>query len=153
MWWGESIYNNVLCTQSFRIADRQTKSCSFDIAFKAVSNAFEFGYTYPLYDLLDDDSSLVLDDQTVVGKWEIIEYIENDGAYRVHSCKQKVTCDIINVEEGEGYQKDDVYVLLRYEKEGLNDSWLIKVAFYDNIIRRIEISEPKGGLKLNPIKE
>ncbi len=148
MWWGESCCNNMLFTQSFRKADRQPKSYTFDEALHAVCDAFELGYTYPLYDLLDEDSILTAEDQTTSGKWGIIEYIENDGAFRVHSCKQKVTCDITKVEDGKDYQKDDVYILLCYEEEESKDYWFVKVLFAGNTIRNIEVSKPKEGLKL-----
>lgn len=148
MWWGESCYNNMICTQSFRITNRQHQTLTYNEVLEVICDAFEFGYTYPLYDLLNDDSILVSTEKTITGRWGIIEYIENDGAYRVLSCNQKVECNITKVEEGNGYQKDDVYIFLKYEKEESNEYWLVKVLFDDNIIHSIEVSMPKEGLKL-----
>ena len=146
-WWGESGYNNVLCTQSFCIETRQPTQCSYNDVLNIVCDAFEFGYTYPLYDLLDDDSMLVKDEQTVIGKWGIIEYIENDGAHRVHSCKQKVECNIAKVASGKGYQKDDIYIYLGYKGDSW-EHWIVKVLFDGTTIRNIEFSKPRAGLDL-----
>lgn len=148
MWWGETCYNNMLCAQSFRKEERQPQNHSYYDALVVVRDAFEFGYTYPLYDLLDDASSLVVKNHTIIGKWDIIEYIENSGTWRVHCREQKVTCDIAKVVEGKEYQKDDIYLMLCYEEEETYDYWLVKVIFGDNIIRSIEVSKPQGGLKL-----
>lgn len=153
MWWGESCYNNMLCTQSFRISEYQHQAFTYDDVLEVVCDAFEFGYTYPLYDLLDDESTLTNGETTAVGKWDVIEFIENDGSYRVHSCKEKVSCNITKVEEGKDYQKDDIYILLNYEKEESNEYWLVKVVFDGNAIRSLDISKPKGGLKLVSIEE
>lgn len=148
MWWGEPCYNNLISDQSFRIKNRQKAKYSYNDVLNIVACAFKYGYTYPLYDLLDDSSVLIKEDRSLNGRWSIIEYIENDGAHRVCYSKQSVECHITKVEEGKDYKKDDVFILVDYEKDEYHDYWLVKVFSEDNIIRRIEISKPKGGLKL-----
>ena len=65
--------------------------------------------------------------------------------------KVNYSINITKVEEGKEYQKDDVYLLIGYEKDMSHDYWLVKVFFEDNIIHCIEISKPKGGLKLTAV--
>ena len=155
MWWGSSDNNNLLCTQFFCIANRQPRQYSYEDALDIVCDAFEFGYTYPLYDLLNDSSILLKEEHSITGKWDIIEYIESIGSHRINYCHQNVECDITKVEEGKDYQKDDIYILLVYleyeEEKKLHDSWLLKIYFDDNIIHKIEFSKPKGGLRLTAV--
>jgi hypothetical protein len=153
MWWGESGYNNMLSTQSFRKIELQPRNTSANDALKAICNAFEIGYTYPLYYWLDENSTITNGKETVVGKRAVIDYIENYGSYRVNSCKEKASCCITKVEEGNGYQKDDVYILLNYEKDESNEFWLLKAELDGSLIRNIEISKPLGGLKLISIEK
>ena len=147
-WWGEGCYNNLISTQSFRIANHQCQSYTYDGALKIVAEAFEYGYTYPLYDLLDENAVLIWDDNKVVGRKPIIEYIENSGEERIHCLKQSVECAITKVEEGTNYQNGENFILVVYSKEEEKEYWLIKVRFNGAVIENIEITKPKGKLKL-----
>lgn len=153
MWWGESHYNNMICTQEFRLSSPSPRTYTKSDIIKVVCDAFEFGYTYPLYDLLNQESVLVTEEQDVSGRWSIIEYIEDDGSYRVNCCDQKIECHITKVETGADYHKGDIYILLQYEKDDLTESWLVKVLTRGNIIHKIEISKPKGGLELSVVEK
>ena len=147
-WWGEGCYNNMISTQSFRVATHQRQSYTYESALKAVAEAFEYGYTYPLYDLLDENTMIMWADSKAVGRKSVIEYIENTGEERIHCLKQSVECEITRVEEGANYQNGDIYILAVYSKEEEKEYWLIKVWFNGTIIDNIEITKPKGKVKL-----
>ena len=57
MWWGDSSHNNILFTQSFCRMSGITApepEYTYDDAIETVCDAFEYGYTLPLYDMLAD---------------------------------------------------------------------------------------------------
>ena len=148
MWWGSNEFNNMICTQKFRLA---RKNCSHDFceddAFYALRYAFEVGYTYPLYPLLDENAVLLKEEEEIRGRWQILEYIEIDGSARINTKKESVTCHIVKVQEGEHYEKGDVYVVVRYEKDEKKDIWLIDVTLGHGRIQKLVISKPKGPVK------
>ena len=124
MWWGDDVHCNVgLFTQRFRKSKRRTQKLSYDDIVGIICDSFVYGYTYGLYSLLDDDSTLAVDGQTISGKWGIIEYIENDGAYRVHNCNQSVECTLIEDKDGDD-RNDRAHILLTYEKQATREHFL-----------------------------
>lgn len=154
MWWGDTCCNNTINFQKFRLTNPKAQKYSYEDSIRAVCDAFEFGYTYPLYDLLDDNSVLSIGDKTASGKWGIIEHIENDGNYRVHCLKEKVECHIMRVENGgKYYQKDDVCIFLSYDSDKKYEHWLIKVIFDGAVIRSIEMSKPRDLSTLVAVEE
>jgi pimeloyl-ACP methyl ester carboxylesterase len=80
---------------------------------------------------------------------ERIEFIENDGADRIHVNKQNVTCDILKVAEGERYGVGDKIILLTYErKNDANQRYVIKVGYKESKVYKIELFHPYGPLHL-----
>lgn len=151
-WWGEGCYNNLISTQSFRIANHQCRSSTYERALEVVADAFEYGYTYPLYDLLDENSMMTWADSKVVGRKSVIEYIENTGNERINCLKQSVECVITKLEEGTNYQDGENLIVAIYSKEEEKEYWIIKVRFNGTIIENIEITKPKGKMKLVTIE-
>ena len=83
------------------------------------------------------------------GRSNVINYIENDGSARVHVKKQKVSCDILRIAEGEHYGIGDLCILLSYECEDETiNHYIIKVRFENEHIQEIKIFTAKGPLRL-----
>lgn len=152
MWWGDPRYNNLIYDHEFCLFIPFERTYTELDIIKTVSNAFELGFTYPLFRLLDDDTVLEDGEQRVSGKWNVIEHIEVEGSYRANCCKEKVVCHLAQVEMGKDYRIGDIYILVRYEKDDDVESRLVKVLTDGNVIRHIEISDPKGGLCLSIIE-
>ena len=131
-WWGNCL---MLCEQQFRLAKQQSETYSFDRVVEFVYNAFEGGYTYFLYNVLDDESVLICENLKLIGKWKIIEYIENVGAKRVHCEKEKVNCDILKKES------DTAEIQLCYEKEEHKEYWTIKISYDGSVIRNMGLTK------------
>ena len=152
MWWGDPAYNNMLCTQSFKLDYFDSLDyVEYETALMMVLQAFEEGFTYPLYDILDENAVLTFVDEnrTICGKMAVIEFIENDGADRIHVNKQNVTCDILKVAEGERYGVGDKIILLTYErKNDTNQRYVIKVDYKESKVYKIELFHPYGPLHL-----
>ena len=143
MWWGDSSYNNMLCTQSFKLDNfDELDYVEYETALTMVLKAFDVGFTYPLYDILDENATLTFvdEDRTICGRRQIIEFIENDGAERIHVNKQTVTCDILKVAEGERYGVGDKIILLTYECEKeLNQHYIVKIDYMESKIYKIKL--------------
>ena len=152
-WWGEGCYNNMISTQSFRIADKTSRSFTYSDALEAIADAFEYGYTYPLYDLLAENTTLAWEEELIVGRVPVIEHIENIGALRVHNQKQTVECAITKVTDGTNYQIGEKFILLIYNKDDSKEHWLIKVLFDGIHVTALELSKPKGKLSLEAVED
>ena len=150
-WWGDSSYNNMLCTQSFHIGSPKKETYTYSDALKIVYDAFAYGYTCPLYEIIAPNAILSIEDsnQLFEGRSNVINYIENDGSARVHVKKQKVSCDILRIAEGERYGIGDLCILLSYECEDETiNHYIIKVRFENEHIQEIKIFTAKGPLRL-----
>lgn len=150
-WWGDPSYNNMLSTQSFCLNHPKARSYTYDDALEIVCEAFEWGYTYPLYDIIANDAVLKFEDgvDSFYGKDDIIKFIENDGSARIHVNEEKVSCDILRIAEGERYGIGDLCILLCYEqKDSKKNHYVVKVHFENNQIVKIQLFNPIGPLRL-----
>ncbi len=151
MWWGDSSYNNVLQNQSFCLTHPEANLYTYADALEIVCGALEYGYSYPLYDIIADDAVLKFEDSVDLycGKDDIIGFIENDGSTRVYINKEKVSCDILRIAEGERYGVGEPCILLCYEREdGKKNHYVVKVYFENNRIVKIQVFDPIGPLRL-----
>ena len=153
MWWGDSIHNNMLCTQRVRkYHSRNKRPLSKEDALSCVLDAFEVGLTYPLYAILDKDAALefVDENKTVFGSRKIIEHIENDGTERVCVKRQNVFCEILKVAEGERYGIGEkcIRVIYEQENEGSCSHRIIKIKYDDAKISKIQVFIPYSPIRL-----
>lgn len=153
MWWGDSHHNNMLCTQTFRRAKGRPKKIPFRMVAGVLRDAFELGYTYPLYGLLDGDSVLSSGGRETVGAWDVIGLIESEGSYRVNSRKAQVTCRVIGEQGGGRSQTGEIFLLVSYEIGESEEHRLVSVFVENGVIRRMELSEPERGEDVDPIEE
>lgn len=142
-WWGDSFYNNMLCTQRFHLDSSKSKTYTCEDALEIVCHALKNGYTRLLYDIMADDAVLKFKNGEEPGfnnKKDIIGFIENDGSLRINVNKEKVSCEIFKKAEGEHPEIKHTYILLCYErKNGENDCYILEVCFENNRIVKIQI--------------
>lgn len=137
--WGEACYNNMIFTQEFRFSDPPQKRNLNKNDVLVVCEAFQYGFTYPLYNMLDDSSVLIKGEDTVCGRWNVIEYIENDGSYHVNCCEEKAICYVYNVVKKRCGDCTEATLILRYEKNEAREGWMVKLVIDGSVIRRIEM--------------
>ncbi len=154
-WWGDPSYNNMLITQGFRLRAQKVKAYTYEDALNTLRDAFKFGRTRPLYDVIADNAALKFDEDADIlyGRDKIIRYIEDYGSFRVNVNEDKVFCDVLRIAEGERYGIGDLCLLLCYEsKNAKKVRFVIKVLFLEGQIQAIKIFAALSSLRLTSIK-
>ena len=125
---------------------------SFEEALEIVCDAYEEGYIYSLYEILDNDSTIVFvdEDKYISNSREIVEFLVKERCNHLYCSDEKtITCDILKVAEGVRYGIGEKCILLTYHLEnGAKENLIIKVHFADGSINKLEMFYPFGPLRL-----
>ena len=150
--WGKSECDGKMWMHSFCLSTPKSITYTCDDALDIIYKAFEIGDTLPLYDIIADDAVLefAYKKQTIRSKPRIINFIENDGVYRVVVRNAESKCTYVR--EQIGRRKNDLgercialwYMYNRYR----SPIFVIKLQFENNRIIKIQVFKPMRTRKL-----